>query len=151
MKILIIEDDMNKIEQIEAFLKLINPDIHTTVKKSYQSGLREIIKSHYDLIVLDMSLPTYDISPKEEGGPFLTYAGEEILQEMMRRNITSKVIVATQFDSFGEGQDAITLDQLRDRLSMKFKDNYLKSIYYEASEKNWKDEILSIVESILKK
>lgn len=149
MKALIIEDDMNKAEQISNHLHSILSDIQITCKKSYQSGLREIIEERYDLIILDMSLPTYDISMREEGGPFLAYAGEEVLGEMQRRRIRTNVIVVTQFNSFGEGRDKMSLEQLRKRLSDRFKENYIKTTFYEASEKNWKDEISLEVKSIV--
>ena len=69
MNILLVEDNNYKIEQLEAFITSEFPAMSLTVKKSYHSGLKEIIlNSRYDLVLLDVSMPTYDIQPGESGG-----------------------------------------------------------------------------------
>lgn len=83
MNFLIIEDDDNKIKQICEFLLSKYPTALLTTRRSYQSGLKEIINHKpYDLIFLDMSMPTFDVTPNNSGGRFRTYAGRDILEEM---------------------------------------------------------------------
>lgn len=143
MRILIIEDDANKYTQIKELISAQPMDYDIVITRSYQSGLKEIFESDYDLIILDMSLPTFDITQQEQGGPFRTYAGEEILTEMRRKNVTTETIVITQFESFGEGEDSITLEQLKTRLKDKFPRIYSGTIYYNAAESNWKNELIN--------
>lgn len=146
MNILIIEDDNNKHEHIVQHIHHGYPGSLFTSKKSYQSGLRDLIKNSYDFVILDMSLPTYDIDPpREQGGPFRTFAGEEILFEIKRRSISHKVLIVTQFESFGEGETYITLPELTTKLLSKFPGLCLGAIYYNAFETSWKDEVCKII------
>jgi ActR/RegA family two-component response regulator len=142
--ILIIEDDSNKSSQIESFIRLILPESKIVTKKSYQSGLREIINTKYDFIILDMSLPTYDIGPNEIGGPFRAFAGLEILNEMVRKNLKMNVVVVTQFEAFGSGNDIITLPQLKDQLN-GYSDIYYGTVFYNATTSTWKEDLEKII------
>ena len=72
-----------------------------------------------------MTIPTYDISPIEQGGRAQAFGGEMLLHEMKRRHIMSKAIVVTQFDLFGKDEDEITLIDLDLRLMKQFPINYL--------------------------
>ena len=49
MKIILIEDDKKKIEDIKWFLQDSFKYSELVIKESYQSGLRELIKNDYDL------------------------------------------------------------------------------------------------------
>ena len=67
MRLLLVEDDEDKREQLLMFF-----DEHFTFSvdevRSFQSALKAIKTICYDLIILDMTIPTYDISPIEQGG-----------------------------------------------------------------------------------
>lgn len=138
---LIIEDDENKLKQIKDFLQSKFPTLDLITKRSYQSGLKEIVRGHFDLIVLDMSMPTFDVTPDSSGGRFRTYAGKDIMEEMIRLNILSKVIIVTQFDIFGEGESYITLSEMSMQLKESYPSIYLGTVYYNASEANWKQDL----------
>lgn len=147
MDILIVEDDENKLYQISEILSA-DSDITLVARRSYQSGLKEIISNHYDLIVLDMSMPTYDKTPSEPGGRFRKFAGKEILSEIIRRKIVTKALLVTGFDFFGEGSTFITLKELNQRLTDAFPAIYLGSVFYNASETNWAEELMHQVKAM---
>lgn len=144
MNWLLIEDDANKEKQLNDFFHEYNPDTSVTVKKSYQSGLKEIFLNKYDLIVLDMSLPTFDIQNGEDGYVFRHLAGKDILGEMQRKKISTKVIVVTQFDYFGEGKEHISLEILKENMRKNYS-NYVGTVYYNPSLDNWKKELTTFI------
>lgn len=146
MKIIIIEDDQNKLKQIEAFIKKHRPFTIISVCRSYQSGLSTVLTEPADLIILDMSMPTYDQSPHENGGRKRPFAGKDILRQMMRREIASPVVIVTQFTRFGEESEAISLDELRQELSHAHYPNYIETIYYSAEAANWEQSLLSVLD-----
>src|SRR5688572_11886351 len=109
MKILIVEDDENKRNQLINFIKDEFPETDIKTAKSMQSGLRTIINEKFDLVLLDMTMPTFDIDVNEvTGGRPQPYAGREILRQMRRRNLETPVLVITQFDRFGDTSNSIT-------------------------------------------
>ncbi|QRN95533.1 hypothetical protein JRI60_41805 [Archangium violaceum] len=141
MRILVIEDDHNKAKKICDFLREAASDANINERRAYQSGLKEAITTVPDLIVLDMTMPTYEISLAEKGGRIRPYAGREILSAIKRRKLKSKIVIVTQFESFGEGADVMTLEQLKTKLQSEFPDNYLTTIFYQPSESSWRDHL----------
>lgn len=141
MKILIVEDDLNKLKQIVLYLKERIKDAKIQEMKSYQSGLKYAITNKPDLIILDMSMPTFDLSSSEPGGRFRHYAGREILKQIKRKSLQSQVIVVTMYESFGEGEDALTLEELKKQLEVDFEDNYVDTVFYQPATSGWKEEL----------
>jgi len=139
MKVLIVENDSNKYDQVKSFLieelKIIETNI--SIRKSYQSGLESILDNTYDFIILDMSIPTFDITEFDDGGNTLDRGGEIILQEMERENISIPSIILTQYEDF----DNVSLLEIDSNLKEEFEEFYLGCIYYNISEENWKNEL----------
>lgn len=149
MKLLIIEDDPNKAHEIINFIKTIESDIVWDYKKSYQSGLKELQSNNFDLVILDMSLPTFDVNKGEDAYKFRHLAGQEILNEIKRKAINAKVIILTQFERFGEGKQYITLSDLKLQLRKNYREIYLNTISYQPNKTNWKIELLEIINQFL--
>jgi len=150
MKILIIEDDPNKLNQIKTFInELYNDDVYE-IAQSYQSGLKHIYTQSPDLIILDMSLPTYDITPDEDGYKFRRLAGLDILSELKRKKKKEKIIVVTQFETFGEGLNYIELKDLKTKMEVEYSDNYIDTVYYNPAQDEWKARLKIIIDNNLK-
>ena len=147
MRLLLVEDDEDKREQLLMFF-----DEHFTFSvdevRSFQSALKAIKTICYDLIILDMTIPTYDISPIEQGGRAQAFGGEMLLHELKRRHIMSKAIVVTQFDLFGKDEDEITLIDLDLRLMKQFPINYLGAIQYNIKYTSWESALLDTINKI---
>lgn len=140
MKILIVENDPNKSSVVQLFL-LVEHDISpedVEIKSSYQSGLESILqKPDFDLLILDMSIPTFDITDFDDGGETLDRGGEIILQEMQRENIKIPSIILTQYEDFG----GVSLSEIDQALFNEFPDMYLGCIYYNTGQTNWHKEL----------
>jgi DNA-binding NarL/FixJ family response regulator len=141
MKVLIVEDDEFKLTQLARFVALSLPDARIVERRSYQSGMKEALEGSPDVILLDMNLPNFDITATEGGYETLFFAGRDILLEIKRLLIPSLVIVVTQFDTFGEGPEATTLEELKQRLAEQFPQNYLETIYYHPAQEDWKTKL----------
>src|SRR5690606_11551523 len=145
MKILLIEDDKKKIEDIKEFLLSFYNYSSLVIKESYQSGLRELIKNKYDLLLLDMSIPTWDKSIDEPGGNFEKFGGYKILKEITRKKKPIKTILITMFDDFGESDTSITLSQLDNLLKTEFPNIYIGAVYYNTREEKWKSDLSDFI------
>jgi CheY-like chemotaxis protein len=140
MKILIVEDNQSKLDHITNFIRSKFDNSFVSNRRSFQTGLKEIQDVTYDIILLDMSMPTYDISPTEAGGAKKTFAGMDILRQMQRKGITTPVLIVTQFDIFGDGENSILLTELKSQLSEKFPAIYLGTVYYNTGV-SWESEL----------
>lgn len=145
MKFLLIEDDSNKSKQILDFLLETHPNSTTELRRSYQSGLKEIFSNEYNLVLLDMQLPTFDIKSGEDGYKFRKLAGVDILNELKRKKRKCKIIIVTQFETFGEGEFFIELKDLKKSLIEEYKDLYIDTVYYNASQTTWKKELKNLI------
>lgn len=147
MQILIIEDDLNKLKEIRSFL-VSNSDYLVEEARSYHSALQAVSSKSFDAVLMDMSLPTFDTSADEPGGRPRSFGGKDLLSQMRKKDIFTPVIIITQFDEFGEGTNKISLAQLSADLKQRFSDNYIGTIYYNASRYDWKSELLELLKTV---
>jgi DNA-binding NarL/FixJ family response regulator len=145
INILLIEDDHKKMDDIKSFLETKFPNTSLTIKESYQSGLRTIIQDKFDLLLLDMSLPTWKSIEFEDMGSFEKFGGMNIMKEMQRRDIKVKTILITMFDDFGESDSSITLPQIDQFLRLDFSDFYLGYIFYNSRSNDWTEKLEKVL------
>lgn len=141
MQVLLIEDDENKRGQLTAFIRERLPHAEIVTAASYHSGLACLQGRRPELLLLDMTIPTFDIGAEESGGRSRLYGGREILEQMDRFDIALPVIVVTQFDRFGDQENATTLHELDQQLATEFGDVYLGAVYYNSAREDWKTEL----------
>ena len=147
MNVLLIEDNQYKASQLEKFINEEFPFIILTTKGSYNSGLREIILNNiYELILLDISMPTYDVRPGESGGEPIPLAGKFILKEMFLRDITTNVIVVTMYENFVDGTQ---LKILNEQFKQEFDLIYRGYVYFAHGDSSWKETLKKLIQVIL--
>lgn len=141
MKALIIEDDDLKTRRLKGFLEQEFPEYVIEVARSYKSGLRALVSEVRSIVILDMTLPTFDIVPGSDGGRPLSLGGKDLLRQMKRRSLLYPTIVVTGFDSFGSEPRNVTLAQLGGELEAEFSGFYIGSIYFNATSDDWRDQL----------
>lgn len=104
--IYVVEDSDLKIQKIESFLldNGFNKD-QICIFRSYQSGIQAILNSPPELIILDMSIPTFDKSIDSREGRLRPLGGYDIMKKILFKKIETKVVVLTQLEFFGEGAE----------------------------------------------
>lgn len=147
MTILLIEDEISKEQNILQFLHLEYPAASVTVKRSITSGIIELRVRKFDFILLDMSLPLYDNDDIKyaDDNEFETFGGKYVLDELDRRDLKSKIIVITAFDILGEGASQIALPQVDSQLMKDYPNNFIGSIFYNASSVEWKGSLKELL------
>ncbi|WP_066838135.1 response regulator [Rufibacter ruber] len=145
-KVAIIEDREDKAQQLIQFLKEDFESFEVRHFSSYISGLREIILNPtYDLLLLDMSMPNYDISSADPGGDFIPLAGKHILNELALEDSNISVIVVTQYGGF----DGVSISELHKQFVLEFNPNYKGIVYYSADKTSWKINLKSLINEVL--
>lgn len=144
---LIIEDDDVKLDRLRGFLDHEVPTVNIEVARSYKSGLLALVRLNPTFVLLDMTLPSFDIQPGTDGGRPLSLGGKDLLRQMKRRDIQSPAIVVTGFDTFGSGTP-VTLAQLDSELAFEFSDFYLGSVYFNAATEDWRDRLRELVHHV---
>lgn len=148
MKILLIEDDEFKKKNI---LKNIGgiPSVNIKTVGSVNSAVTELRSNIYDLVISDMSLPTFDYGPHEKGGRPQGFGGREILRQLDRFNINVPVIVVTQYATFDGPDEYMHLEDLEKQLLRDHSSIFNGLVFYDAASDNWKKGLTIHINRIL--
>ncbi|MBX3490325.1 hypothetical protein [Parvibaculum sp.] len=149
MKILVIEDDRVKSGRLRSFLKQIYPEIIPTIERSYQTGLARVETEPFDLVLLDMTLPTFNATPARRIGRPRPLGGYEILRKMRRKNIVSKVIVVSALGGFGTGDSSFTFEELAQKCEAEFPEIFVGAVFFSQTNSKWERQLHSLVRSVL--
>jgi len=135
--ILVVEDDPFKLSQIESFLSSELSSKDYKCARSVNSARKRLSEDSYTLVILDMSLPTYDITANEPGGRPQNYGGKELLRYMYRKKLKIKTVLLTQYEEFiAEG--------VGDAMGEKYSDTFCGIIYFD-TERNWEQKLMNMV------
>ena len=147
MNVLFIEDESVKQNDILKFLKQELYLENIEIANSLMGGLLALKNNKYNLVLLDMSLPLYDINGEdEEINEFEAFGGIEILDEIERKELNIKVIVITAFDVIEDDTKKMRLEQLDEEMRNSYSNYYIGCIYYDQSSLEWKSELKKYLE-----
>ena len=145
MIILLIEDEKPKRTHIKKFLNSLPIDLEVQQAKSVNSALYIIEKQTPQLVLLDMSLPTFDICDGETGGRPQGFGGVEVLWHMLMNKTICPTIVITGFEAFSREGHSVGLSQLEIELKAKFPGFLEGLIHYNPTFTEWQDELTKML------
>lgn len=145
MKLLIVEDGQYKSERVVEYLETTFNTFNIDVACSYSSGVKKIVEQKPNLIILDMSLPTFDVNNGQGGGEKRMYGGLDIARQIKRRKIDCCFLFLTQHNSFTENPKLEKLSDIDKVAKESYGDQYLGYIYYEHAGYKWKDELKEVL------
>lgn len=98
--ILIVEDEAPKSKHIEDLVMSLAPTARLSTARSVNSALDCLADEQVDLLLLDMSLPTFDVGERESGGRPQAFGGTEVLRHMTMAEIACPTVVITGYEGF---------------------------------------------------
>lgn len=137
MKILLADDEVPKLENIAEVLSGAVPNAELSTARSVKSAIRLLRESKPDLLVLDMSLPTFDVAPGEPGGRGQGAGGVEVLRYMRFYKLVVPVIVVTQYSVVEERGVYESLSDMDDRLRAEHGQTFHGIIHYGSAGSGW--------------
>lgn len=146
MNIAIIEDNIHKRNKITSFLESHFENITYSEASSYSSGINLIEGNTFDFLILDMTMPTYDITKTDSGGRFRTEGGKEILKRLKRKKKLLPFIIVTQYSTFSETTGVKTLETMRTEIKNLFPEHFKSLIFYDTTSTSWKEELSGVLE-----
>jgi DNA-binding NarL/FixJ family response regulator len=145
MNILLIEDDAFKAGKIRRAVEAHKTVTKFEVARSVMSGIAALTESQPDLLLLDMSLTTYDLGPDEGGGRPRNFGGIEIFEELVRLELELPVIVITQFETFNRDGRTLNIQDIRKTLKADFPENFRLIVYFDV-EGRWVERLSDFLE-----
>lgn len=142
MNVLIVEDEIPKLEDLYDFFSLRYKEWGVSSARSVRSAIDAVrSEKRFDLLILDMSLPTFDITSNEAGGQPQGFGGIEVLRYLQKIDSALPVIVVTAFEAFTSGLKSITLDDLRLSLKERYPSNFKGAVYYNVVLTSWIEDL----------
>lgn len=148
MDILVIEDNPLKRKKISDFL-LEFSGFSVVEAASRNSGINQAMIGSFDLMVVDMSMPTFDRTDVSHGGRFKVLAGKEIVSHLARRGRLAPFVVLTGYKDFSVNSENLSIEQIDDLLKV-VGHVYKGCIVFDAADSFWKDRLLEVIESLRK-
>tara|TARA_R110000737_G_scaffold343453_1_gene369432 strand:- start:3293 stop:3730 length:438 start_codon:yes stop_codon:yes gene_type:complete len=137
MKVLIIEDDDYKAQNLVAFTEKKFPRVYIDVAVSLIEAIDAIDDKVYDLILVDMAIPSHT-AVQGEGAPisFLT-GGIDVLLELSEMERDDVCIVITQHPSIEISGEHYSLEDATRCFKELLGCNVKACIYYVQDEEKW--------------
>jgi CheY-like chemotaxis protein len=145
--ILLVEDDENKRSQIVQFIQSTWTNAGIEAASSFQTGLRTLKEGNFTFVILDMTLPNYDVGSEEDGGELRQLGGQEFLRRMKRGRLLVPTVILTQYETFGSGRDRVDLESIRALLQNMYGNFCRGVIYYNSALDSWKQELKDSINS----
>ncbi|HDY8064971.1 hypothetical protein LO82_06420 [Vibrio vulnificus] len=145
MNFLIVEDDEYKKNKIVDCVTEAFDKAEFKHAKSVNSAVvfLEDLEPNF-IVLLDMSLPTYDLDASSGGRP-QGFGGIEILRNMEFFDLSNKVIVITQYESIPVGNKEVDLEQIRDDLKTEFEGLFHELIHFNVVSDAWKKSLIDSI------
>lgn len=148
-RLLLVEDNLHKRNRILEFVRQNFPSCEIVESCSFTSAGQAIEVQDFDLILLDISLPTYDRVGNESGGRFRPYGGREIARKLIRRGTAGKIIFVTQYSSFSDKGLARSLETLRDEFEAECKERFAGMVLFDSAMSTWKTQLMLLIGKVL--
>ncbi len=152
MRVLLVEDEAPKLANLKDFLRRGYPEFEVATAKSVRSAV-DALRVHdadFAMVILDMSLPTFDIQNNESGGAPQGFGGLEVMRFMDRRGANIPVIVVTAYTAFDEGSLTLGLDDLRQKLLAEYPGAFRALVYYNVVYNTWTAELREAIDCEMK-
>lgn len=149
VEFILIEDDDFKKNKVLDFLseKFHERDIPCAKSVTSALALLKLIQGKH-VVLLDMSLPTYDQESQLDTGRPQGFGGIDILRYMEFIGDERKVIIITQFDNFTVNGENISLQDISERLRIEFTDSCIGVVQFDVISDSWKNELLELIKSV---
>jgi CheY-like chemotaxis protein len=149
-QVLLVEDNEAKRNSVEALLHREFPFVKVRHAFSVKSAIEELGVSMPDMIIADMSLPTYDIEGAERGGTPRSFGGIEVFEFLARYEMTVPVLVVTSYPAITDGLQSMDLTQLTLRLKEEFPACFTGTVYFDSTYSTWERDIIAYLKPLRK-
>ncbi|WP_447077711.1 response regulator [Shewanella algae] len=145
MKVLIVEDDDYKQENISKFIKGKFADATVKTATSLSEAIASIDNDIFDLIFVDMAIPSHKAEPGEGTAISFLTGGIDVLIELNESGRKDKCIVITQYPSIEISGEHYSLEVAPIKLKEFLDCEVLACIYYVEDDIGWIKELDKVI------
>ena len=143
MRILIVEDDEFKAEQLRPILCGRGEIV---LVQSVREAVVLVLKTDFNLIILDMALPTFTKSLLSSGGTAQAQGGMEVIRALKSRRASVPIIIVSQYPDLEIEGSFLALQScpaiLRERYDVKL----IGAVLFDFDDRSWEERFRGLLE-----
>lgn len=144
MNVLIVEDDPHKSSQLVVELKSFGIAADISLASSLQQAMSIVEVRSFDLVLLDMAIPSHDGGAGTADVYSQPVGGLDILLYLSDEDRRDSVIVVTQYPTVEYNREHVALSKLVERLGKDDITN-VKGVIRFTDDDRWKADLLKYV------
>lgn len=144
-RVLLVEDDQFKQEQVEQAVRDAGRDVQLTVCRSVQQAVERVRADVYDLIVLDISLPSHESRPGGAQPISQPSGGVELLLELSYEERQDKVVILTQYPEIEYDGRLYLLEKFQKAIAGSISVNIAGVLLFNPKDKAWRDQLRKVL------
>ena len=142
-KLLIVEDDTFKSDRICDCLTRLSETPVITLVTSVQAAVAILAERCFDVVLLDMALPSHQAHPGGAPASSLLSGGIEIIMELSFLNRREKVIVITQYPEIEIEGVLVPVEHAEAAFKKMCNINLTGVVHYKHEEKVWETSLIT--------
>lgn len=150
MIVAIAEDEDSKRGKLRAFVEERFPGVTIIETKSVRGTTKALKKTNVDLLLLDMSLPTFDIAAGEPGGRPQGFGGIEVVRYLERDEVRIPLIVVTAHPAISKDGELYDVSAIGQMVEAETPNNYRGLVYFNTLTGAWRGQLLEMINLALK-
>lgn len=147
-KILIIEDDSFKLENLAAFINTAVDNAEIDFVSCVASAVRMVQQEEFDLIILDMALPSHPVVSGGGAPMSLLTGGLEILFELHSLGRNDPCIIVTQYPEIEITGRFFPVESAAAVIKARFSCEVVGCIQYAEESNGWKRELAALLKDL---
>jgi CheY-like chemotaxis protein len=140
-RVLLVEDDQFKQELIEDELRKARPLARIDVARSVQQAVQMIRSQAFDLVILDIALPSHASRPGGSQPISQPSGGVEVLLELGYERRRDKVVIVTQYPEVEYDGRFYPLSKVGRVLGPLIEANIVDAVYFAPQDAQWRERL----------
>lgn len=150
LRVLIVEDIETKRLSMTHLVESVFSPVEVHCAASVKSAIQLLDQHSYSLVLLDMSLPTFDLSKLEGGGTPRPRGGVELFAHLDGAGVEVPIVVVSAYGALEERGSLISLDEISKRLMRNYPGLFRGSVLFDSVYTVWADQLSALIRKALK-
>ena len=148
--VLLIEDEAHKRDELAEYLEeFVGPDMSLDVVDSVRDAVICVSKKNFELIILDMALPTFTTDGgKVDGGLDQSLGGVEVLRTLRSLSKKANVIIVTQYPDITLDGKRVRLKAAQSALARKYGQKIIGAVLYKYKSSMNRSKLKSVLDTV---
>jgi len=145
LRFLIIEDDSFKCEDLAIIVLATFPDANISYASDVATGVKKIESGQYNLVIIDMALPSHPVVSGGGSPMSLLNGGLEIIFELNSLGRSDDCVIVTQYPEIKIAGRSIPIKDVVQEIKEKFDCDIVACIEYSDQKIDWKYKFINLL------